>query len=156
MTTEVHNGVRNWYGNRDGEEQLPAVIKTEGYVKQLVVDFDHASLPVDSADGSMVIEIPADSFIVSSKLHVKEAAAGGTSYTIGLTQSDGTAIDADGLHTAAQLVTAGLTEDAWLVGGGALVGATIGAAGGQIDVVATGTFTAGKYRLIVEYILPKS
>lgn len=156
MSEQVLNGVRNNYGPQTTQDKYPGLIKTEGYTKQMVVDFNYDDLPVDSADGALAIVIPADAFILSSRLHVKTAAAGGTSYTIGLTESDGTAIDADGLHTAAQAVTANLTEDAWLVGGGALVGATIGAAGGQVDVVATGTFTAGSYRLIIEYILPRS
>ena len=156
MTVQVLNGVRNNYGPQTTQDKFPAVLNTRGYVKEMVVDFNYDDLPVDSADGAVVLEIPADSLIVSSRLHVKTAAAGGTSYTIGLTQSDGTAIDADGFHTAAQAVTANLTEDAWLIGGGALVGATTGAAAGQIDVVATGTFTAGSYRLIVEYVQPKS
>ena len=156
MSEQVLNGVRNNYGPQTTQDKYPGLIKTECYTKQMVVDFNYDDLPVDSADGALAIVIPADAFILSSRLHVKTAAAGGTSYTIGLTESDCTAIDADGLHTAAQAVTANLTEDAWLVGGGALVGATIGAAGGQVDVVATGTFTAGSYRLIIEYILPRS
>lgn len=154
MSIEVHNGVRNFYGPRDSEDKLPALIKTEGYTKQMVVDFNYDDLPTYSADGAMVLEIPADSLIVSSKLHVKTAAAGGTSYNIGLYESDSTVIDADGLDAA--VATAALTEDAWIVNDGALVGATIGAAAGQVVVAATGTFTAGSYRLIIEYIQPLS
>jgi len=154
MSIEVLNGVRNWYGPRGAEDKLPALIKTEGYTKEMVVDFNYDDLPTYSADGAMVLEIPADSLIVSSKLHVKTAAAGGTSYNIGLYQSDSTVIDADGLDAA--VATAALTEDAWIVNDGALVGASIGAAAGQIVVAATGTFTAGSYRLIVEYIQPLS
>lgn len=150
------NGVRNWYGGRSTEDKFPGQIKTEGYTKELVFDFDYDDLPDVSEDGAMVITLPADTFVVSSRLHVKTAAAGGTSYVIGLEQEDGTAIDVDGLHTAAQLVTANLTEDAWLVGGGALVGAATGANVGQVVVTATGTFTAGSYRLIVEYILARA
>ena len=153
-TTEVLNGVRNFYGPRGADKKYPALIKTEGNTKEMQLDFEVDDLPVASADGSMVLEIPADSLIVSSKLHVKTAAAGGTSYNIGLKQSDGTAIDVDGLD--AGVLTAALTEDAWIINDGALVGASIGAAAGQIEVAATGTFTAGSYRLIVEYIQPLS
>jgi len=152
MSIEYLNGVGNWFGPRVAEDKLPALIKTEGNEKLLVVDFNYDDLPTYGANGQMNIEIPADAFIVSTHLHVVTAAAGGTSYTIGLYQSDSTVIDADGLHTAAQLVTASLTEDAWLVGSGALIGASIGAAAGQITVAATGTFTAGSYRLYVKYI----
>jgi len=151
MSIEVHNGVRNWYGPRGTSDGFPANIKTLGKTKEMTIDFSYSDLPTNSEDGVLVTTIPADAFIVSSRLHVKTAAAGGTSYTVGLAQADGTAIDADGLHTAAQLATANLTEDAWLVGGGALVGASIGANGGQVVVAATGTFTAGDYQLVIEY-----
>ena len=155
-SVEILNGVRNNYGSQTTQDKFPGLIKTEGYTKEMVIDFNYDDLPVESADGALVIELPLDTFVVSSRLHVKTAAAGGTSYTIGLKQSDGTAIDVDGLHTAAATVTANLTEDAWLVGGGALVGASVGAAAGQVTVIAAGTFTAGSYRLVIEYILPRS
>ena len=156
MTVQVLNGVRNNYGPQTTQDKFPGLIKTDGYTKEMVIDFNYDDLPVESADGAVVIELPLDTFVVSSRLHVKTAAAGGTSYTIGFKESDGTVIDVDGLHTAAQLATANLTEDAWLVGAGALVGASIGAAAGQVTVIASGTFTAGSYRLIVEYIQPRS
>lgn len=155
-TVEVHNGVRNWYGNREAEDKLPGLIKTEGYTKEMVVDFDFDSLPTYSADGAMVLTIPADSLVLSARLHVKTAGVSGTSLAIGLYESDGTVIDLDGFVTAAAGAAANLTEDAWLIGGGALVGATIGAAAGQIVVTETGTFTTGEYRLIVEYVQPLS
>jgi len=98
---EVHNGVRNWYGPRTTEDKLPAVVKTDGYSKELVVDYDFDDLPTFSSDGSMVIEIPAFSIITSARLNVVTAAAGGTSYQIGLYQPDGTVIDIAGLHVAA-------------------------------------------------------
>lgn len=153
-TTTVLNGVRNFYGPRGADKKFPAHIKTEGYTKQIVLDFAFDDLPTYSADGSMAIEIPADSFIVSSKLHVKTACVGGTDYDFGLYTSAGVEIDLDGLDAA--VAAASLTEDAWIVGDGALVGATIGAAAGQLVVTETGTFTAGECRLIVEYIQPLS
>ena len=150
MTIEVLNGVRNWYGPRGSEDKLPALIKTEGNTKELSIDFNYDDLPTYSADGAMVLAIPADAFIVSARLHVKTAAAGGTSYNLGLYESDSTVIDADGIDAA--VATATLTEDAWVDCDGALVGATIGAAAGQIVVAATGTFTSGSYNLVIEYI----
>jgi hypothetical protein len=156
MTTQVLNGVRNFYGPRSAEDKLPALIKTEGYTKEMVVDFNFDDLPTYSADGSMVLEIPADSLILSARLHVKTAGVGGTSLAMGLYTSAGVEIDLDGFVTAAAGAAANLTEDAWLIGGGALVGATIGATAGQIVVTEAGTFTSGAYRLIVEYVQPLS
>ena len=156
MGIEVLNGVRNWYGPRGAEDKLPALIKTTGYTKEMVIDFDWDDLPTYSADGSMVLEIPADSFIVSSKVHVKTASAGSSAvYHFGLYTSAGAEIDLDGLD--ASVAQATLAEDAWVVGDGALVGASIGAAAGQIVVaLASGSATGGSYRLIVEYIQPLS
>ena len=144
------------FGVRDVEDERAGVTNTAGDIEEVVLDFAYDDLPTYGQNDGRILSIPANSLIVSSRLNVKTAAAGGTSYTIGLHQADGTAIDADGLHTAAQLVTASLTAGAWLVGGGALVGAGTGAAAGQIVVAATGTFTAGEYRLIVEYMRPKA
>ena len=155
MATEILNGVRNYYGPQSVEDKVPGEIKTVGSTRELVLDFAYDDLPTYSANGSRDLLIPNDSLIVSSRLHVITAGASGTSYTIGLYTAAGVAIDADGLHTAAQLPVASLTEDAWFVGGGALVGATVGATSGQIVVTASGTFDAGVYRLIVEYIEDK-
>lgn len=144
------------FGVRDVEDLRGGAVSSDGMVEQVVLDFDYDDLPTNSATDGRVLTIPANAIILNSRLYVKTAAADGVSYTIGLNQADGTAIDADGLHTAAQLVTASLTAGAWLVGSGALVGATIGSAAGQIVVAASGTFTAGSYRLVVEYMIPKS
>jgi len=154
MSIEILNSVRNWYGSRTAEDKLPGLIKTDGMEKTLVYDFNYDDLPAESADGAMSIEIPADSLITNATIHVQAAAVGGTSYNFGLYESDGTVIDADGID--AGVLTAALAEDAWVVCDGALVGATIGAAGGQLRVAATGTFTAGSFRVQIDYVLPRS
>lgn len=159
MSVEVLNGVRNYYGPRSTEDVYPAHIKTEGYTKELVIDFNYDDLPTYSADGAMVIEIPGDSFIASARLHVNEAFNSGTTSTdnlnFGLYQPDGTVIDADGLDAGVTVDT--LAEDAWIDMDGALVGASIGADAGQVTVaVAAGTLTAGSARLIVEYVEPRA
>lgn len=148
------DGLHIGFGARTVEDKFAGKTRTAGVVDQVVLEFNYDDLPSYGATDNNILTIPANSVIVSSKLYVKTAAVGGTSYTIGLHESDGTAIDADGLHTAAQLVTASLTAGAWLAGGGALVGATIGSAGGQIVVADTGTYTAGSYKLVVEFIKP--
>ncbi len=150
------DGLKVGFGTRTPEDKIGGVTRVAGNVKEVVLDFNYDDLPGAGGSDLQVLSIPAGSQIIGSKLNVKTAAAGGTSYTIGLVEADGTAIDADGLHTALQLVTASLTAGAWLDGGGALIGASIGSADGQIVVGATGTFTAGAYRLVIEYIEPKA
>jgi len=140
--------VRNHYGARTVEERFGGQVTTSGKDKQMSWTFSYDDLPATST-GALDALIPADAFIKSAHLHVITAFAGGTSYNIGLYQADGTVIDADGIDAA--VATAALTEDAWIVNDGALVGASIGAAAGKLVVAATGTFTAGKAELVVEY-----
>ena len=147
-------GNRQNYGTVDTYEGVGATVHTTGIKNTLVVEFDYANLPTFSAVYQDIPAIPADSLITAAYLHVETAAAGGTSYNIGLYTAAGVAIDADGID--AGVLTAALTEDAWIVNDGDLVGATIGATAGQVVVAATGTFTAGEYMLIIEYISPRA
>ena len=96
--------------------------------------------------------IPAGAFITNSYLIVDEAAAGGTSINIGLYEADGTVIDADGIDAA--VLTAEMAADKAVVNDGALVRGTdtVGAADAYLFVAATGTFTAGKVKLVTEYM----
>jgi len=74
---------------------------------------------------------------------------GGTNLTIGLYTPAGVAIDADGLVVAT--VTASLTANKVIAGGGALVGTTVGAAAGQLVAATTGTYSAGTARVVVKF-----
>lgn len=117
---------------------------------QLVVDVDLTSL---SATPSQLDPfIPAGAFITSAYLIVTEAAAGGTSVTLGLYEKDGTAIDADGIDAA--VATAALAANKAVVCDGDAVGGTVtvGADDAYFGATAVGTFTAGKAKLVVDYI----
>lgn len=95
--------------------------------------------------------IPAGAFITDAYLIVKTAAAGGTSINVGLYQADGTVIDADGIDAA--VATAALAANSAVACDGALVGgtATVGANDAYLFVAATGTYTAGEVKLVVEF-----
>ena len=152
--TQAVRGVLNSYGPRVTDQSFGGHANTDNNVKTAVWQFTYDNLP-DAAAHNLGLSIPAGSTIVSAKLLVVTAFAGGTSYTVGLEDSAGAAIDADGLLTAAQLATASLTPAGKLITGtGALVGTTIGASAGELAVVATGTFTAAEAQVIVEYITP--
>ena len=69
--------------------------------------------------------------------------------TLGLKEPDGTVIDVDGLDAA--VAQAVLISGARIVGDGALVGTTIGAADGQLVVTTGGTVTAGKFIVRIEF-----
>jgi hypothetical protein len=138
---------------------LPDSVSTYGLIKQveLYMDFEevNAGLPVDNADvDAGVLVIPANALVVRAYLEVGEAFTSGGSATLelGVEGVDGSTVDADGLDTIA---VAALTAGSWAILAGAIVGATVGTADVQISVDdATATFTAGKGRLVVEYIEP--
>lgn len=145
LGVQAHYGVRTT--NQKFGGQVPnSIIKTVQWT------FDYNDLPT-GASNNLGYSIPAYSKILSARFEVLTAFAGGTSYAVGLEQAGGTDIDADGLLTDATLPTASINaRGAIVLGTGALIGASIGAAAGELMVTATGTYTAGQARVVVEYI----
>jgi hypothetical protein len=138
-------------------------VKSFGNTDEFVIDFDLQHISAGSVSYSTDLDndgtvdgfttgdarIPAGSFIKSAVLVLDEAAAGGTSITVGTYQVDGTVVDADGLVDST--ATAALTDGAYIKGAGALVEAEAHATlDTYIGIAAVGTFTAGKGKLIVE------
>lgn len=165
-------GNRNHYGPRTVEEKFGGEVATSGKTKQIEWVFSYDDLP-DPANLDMEKFIPSGSIIHSASLQVVTAFAGGTSYDIGLQQKDGTEIDNDGLWdalllaniNAANEVTMAETHDG--TNSGALVNDAVIladlaasytpiAADGYLTVAATGTFTAGKARVLVSYTDPRA
>lgn len=149
MATEKVNTVRVFYGPRITEKSAPSKTNMEGKTQELVIPFNYDQLPGVEATDAVILSLPAGSYVKAAYLLVDEAFVGGTSYDIGFTQPDGTMIDPAGLFN--DVLTAALVEDAALEADGAVVG-TIVPVEAQVTAVATGVFTAGKARLIVEYI----
>jgi len=118
-----------------------------GKVAEYVFSYDDLPAPVDST-GTRQLIIPANSGIRGVELKVSEAFTGATSLSAGLQQADGTEIDNDGLIAAETTLTAG----SYSVGAGALVGASTGAADGQVVVTLAGTATAGVATITVDYL----
>jgi len=113
-----------------------------------LVDGNHGLTDVSEWDAA----IPAGAYITKASLVVTEAAAGGTSFNIGLAETDQTVIDADGID--AGILLAEVAADKAVDCDGALVGGTdtIGSAAGVVYITRTGTFTAGKADLVIEYV----
>lgn len=128
-------------------------ISSDVDIKTLVVDVD---LTADIAPVANDPFIPAGAYIKSATAVVTEAAVGGTNVSIGLSSlaADGTVsvIDADGIDQT--VATAALAANKAVVCNGALVGGadTIGAANAYVTTGATGTYTAGEFKLVIEYI----
>lgn len=149
-------------------------INRRGLVKEIVYDYDLTRVPTGTVaytedlnndgtrDGFSTgdIYLPANSSVLRVTLIVRTAAAGGTSITLGTYGLTGTAISANSLITATEGVLANLdTVGARTYGAGALVAATaetpgVGTADAYIALAATGTFTAGTGRILIEYIDP--
>jgi hypothetical protein len=160
--------------NPNYENRVRAMADTGSSVRQLELDLNFKKLSADGGnnftsdlnndgtkDGynSGDVYLPANASVLRATLVVTEAAAGGTSFTIGTYTIAGAAIVATGLFTATEGVLANVdTIGKRTYGAGALVAVTAGTAGvgtadAYVGIATTGTFTAGKARLIIEYLV---
>lgn len=140
------------YGIREIEDVLGSKYAGTDGTNVLTHTFSFDDLPVASLDEAN-LGLPANSFIESVSLRVIEAFAGGTSYLIGLAETDGTTIDADGISGPALALTEMDAIGDNVACTGALVNLLVGIGSdvGQVEVVATGTYTAGKAVLEIRY-----
>lgn len=163
MTLEATNGlgILSQYGPRTTEGKFGAEIGDD-VLKTVVYDLDYTDLASTSAAAVQGLDyiIPAYSTFKSCRIVVDEAVVGPTAITVGTyLASDGTtAIDADGLMTAAVgVVTALDAVGDMVVGTGAQLTTGTGAgwvlsADAVIRILPTvAVATAGKIRVIVEY-----
>lgn len=148
--------------------------RRSGSIKEIVFDYDLAKLADGTttytsdlnndgiADGFNTgdIYLPAYSSVLRAILLVTEAAAGGTSITLGTYGLTGTAVSATSIITATEGAKANIdTKGARVYGAGALVStsaetASVGASDAYIGLTVSGTFTAGKGKIVIEYIDP--
>ena len=163
LEVDGKRAVMNHYGPR--KSSAPSVGGQTGVFNtkhaEWVYDFDDAPSP--DADNDMQYIIPAGSLIIGATWSVITQGAGDTlTNEIGLNAADNATTGADdpnGLFTTTNLAT-GVLKFAPTV-----LGSSLKAAGDQVgkvvpvdstlEVTQTGTATAGRYRVIVEY-QPKS
>lgn len=141
-------------------------------VRSLIIDWRFNALPTYDQDqgggttpdsfSEAVPFIPRNSIILSANTIVTQAFTGGTSYTMGLYQKNGTAISATAIWTGMALASLN-TIGKIARPDGVLVKDTSGTYAltsgsstldSYIRVVATGSFTAGRARTVIEYIPP--
>jgi hypothetical protein len=148
-------GVYTYYGVRTVDQDWGGEIEDE-VIKTAQWTFNYDDLPTYDTS-KLTYSIPANARILSAKLEIITAITSTSTTTdldIGLYTSAGVAIDADGLIkvTDATQTTIG-TAGNIIVGTGALINATIGSTAGQVVVTPSANdLTAGKARLIVQYI----
>lgn len=154
-------GTQAHYGERALDQSFGGQVSTSGLTKELSWNFDFDKLPAYAAD-NMDVVIPAYAKIVSARFEVLTAFTS-TSTTsdllVGAYQatgatSPGTVVDADGFLTAAQLTqTVIATRGNYVVGTGALVGASVGAEPVEVTVApSVDDLLTGKARLVIEYM----
>lgn len=167
-------GVRTHFGPKlmyEGQK-FGGVVSTSGLRTTMEWIITYNDLPALVAQGAMEKHIPAGSIIHKATIQTLVVFAGGTSYDIGLQQKDGTTIDLDGLWdllAAASLSVESEMSDAVEHAGtnsGLLVQDVVLDAGvadsrqpltsdGYLVMVETGTFTAGKARILIDFTLPR-
>lgn len=141
------------------------VVNTLGNFRQMVVDLNYDNLPAETSDldndgtndgwNDADPYIPAYSLITRAFVIVESAFTTGTSaaLNIGLSEKDGSVVDADGIDAA--IAVSALAVDDAVVCDGALVGGAVltGSANSYIKAApSTGSFTAGKAKLVIEYV----
>ena len=163
MAWQNEDGLYIRYGTERGETKLAGATVQE-VEKYLVVDLDYADLPAFTADlnndgtndgfSGDDPYVPAGSFITAAYIipTTTFTSAGSTTLSLGMTQLDGTVIDADGID--ATIAKAALAAGAAVACDGALVGGTVALTNDAYvySTVATGPFTAGAGKLVIKYI----
>lgn len=154
-------GVANYYGVRTTNGKFGGQQSTkEGVVKSAIWDFDYNDLP-NYGSGALHFQLPANATIVSATLYVDVAFTSTSTTTdldVGLYTAAGSAIDADGLITAANATQTAIgTAGNVITGSGALVGKTIGSSAGELVVAPTvADLLTGAGRIVVEYVYDKN
>lgn len=135
------------FGRHDIEDKAPGKHTRANGLFAYEYGFNWDDLPVADVDG-LVLRIPANAVIKRSYMRVHDTFLDGTSLDFGLAEPDGTVIDADGIDATVGVGV--LTENAYISFGGALINSAIGGAEAQLQVVATGVFTAGRATVVIE------
>lgn len=104
--------------------------------------FSVADGPSTSATDTSIHTIPSGSVIEACDIFVESTLSGGTGFDLGLSQPNGTVIDADGLDAAVAATTG------YVSGNGALVGTALSA---DAQLTLGGTRTAGALKVVVKY-----
>lgn len=158
LETGLKRGVTTNYGPRKTTLQYGSANTLE-YRRTAKWVFNYDELPAAGTNNQQQV-IPAGSTIVQSRFRVITpftSTSTTTDLDVGLAQSDGTAIDADGLLTAANLTQTviGVAGD-WVSGTGALNAHLSSATyNGELTVTPTANdLTAGRAEIYVEYLLP--
>lgn len=157
------DGLQVPFGQGQARETQSLMGKTanNGPYGYLIVDINFDDLPSFTADlnndgtnngfSDQDAYIPAGAYITKATIIVETAFAGGTSYNLGTYEQDGTLIDVDSIDAA--VAVADMAANEAVDCNGALVSTQdLVTLDSYLVVAATGTYTAGKAKLVIEYI----
>lgn len=150
-TQEIVGGRFTHYGARGQDAKRGAATSRVGQVTEIEYVFDFNDLPTFSATNEMVLSIPSGAIIeraVLVALTAANSAAGTDALAVNAVRKDGTGSTSLVATTRAALDAANKT----VVGAGAGLNASL-AGVTQIQVTAAG-YTAGKFKLNLEYRAP--
>ncbi|HEY0730896.1 MAG TPA: hypothetical protein VGD33_00650 [Chitinophagaceae bacterium] len=154
-------GVLQHYGQRKTNQKYGGEVSAN-FKRSAIWVFNYNDLPTYGTS-KMELIIPANSTILSAKLRILAAFTSTSTTTdldIGLFDSAGNEIDADGLITAAQATQTTIAVVGSIIDGasgtpGALINKTIGATNGELVVTPNvADLLTGRGEIIVEYLLP--
>lgn len=147
------DGLSVGFGPLDSKNPNAGPVQTEGNIEVLQFPFDYDALNLaGTAPSTKTVPIPANSTILRGNIRVTTAFAGGTNVNFGFINAAGTAIDIDGLDAA--VATAALDAGLVVTFDGALIGKSVGAADAYFGGSYSGTYTAGKGIITIEYVRP--
>lgn len=146
------------FGTRTVDRHAFKINDSYGATQKLYMDFDWSDLGTSLAATDPQLTqgpvIPSGAVLLSATIKVTEAFAGGTDIDVGVYNSEtGAVVDAAGIDAA--VATASLTLGAEIACDGADINTAVGV-DSKIGVIRTGTFTAGKAVLEVEYAVPNA
>lgn len=144
MTLEITpvRGVAAHYGPREVDNSHGGQESTKmGVTKTAEWDFNFDNLP-EVLDSNLPQVIPGNASIINATVFVDDDWAGATALAVDLVEKDGTVAEADIVPTT-DLTEGDVTS--------ADVGTKVSANPVQLVVTTTGTATAGKARVVVQY-----
>ena len=153
MGWENVNGRQTHYGALPSDNKFGGEVAEGGAQRELRLTFSYDDLPAADANNEMLASLPSGAAITEAYIKVLTAMDGTSgTLTVGVSQADGGgAIDADGIDAA--VAQAALTAGAVITCDGALIGGSALSEKGVIAATTGGTVTAGRFEVVVKYLL---
>ncbi len=153
MSWENVNGRQTHFGALEADNKFGGEVADGGAQREARLTFSYDDLPAADADNEMLKAIPSGAAITEAYIKVLEAMDGSSgTLTVGVAQADGgVAIDADGIDVA--VAQASLTAGAVITCNGALIGGSALSERGVIVATTGGTVSAGRFEVVVKYLL---